>query len=72
MLATYDDAMREHQFNEGCENRDCAWILTPYDVWIKNPFYEGPPARHPQDDRDGDDECEIGSATVCNDEDIPF
>ncbi len=51
MLATYEDAMREHQFNEGRENPEQAWILTPYDVWMKNPFYVGEPRPHPEEER---------------------
>ena len=27
-----------------------AWILTPFDTWEKNPYYVGPPVRHPEDD----------------------
>lgn len=50
-LATYDDAMREFAANVGRDHPDRAWILTDYDVWIRNPFYNGPPnPRHPEDD----------------------
>ena len=48
--ATYDDAMREHAWNVGRERPDVEWILTPYDVWKKNPFYEGVPGPHPDFD----------------------
>ena len=36
-----------------------AWVLTPYDTWERNPYYQGPPVRHPEDDQDayGDDEA---------------
>ena len=47
--ATYDDAMREHARNVGRERPDVEWILTPYDVWKKNPFYKGVPGPHPDD-----------------------
>lgn len=50
MLASYDDAMREYADNVGRECADREWILTNYDVWMKNPYYIGPPGRHPEDD----------------------
>jgi hypothetical protein len=31
---------------------DRAWILSDRDVWYPNPFYSGPPVRHPEDDSD--------------------
>lgn len=31
---------------------DRAWLLSPRDVWYPNPYYKGPPVRHPEDDRD--------------------
>lgn len=34
----------------GMENPDRQWILTDYDVWEKNPFYNGPEQQHPEDD----------------------
>lgn len=49
-LATEADAMREYAENVGREQLDRAWILTDYDVWVRNPFYQGPPVRHPEDD----------------------
>ncbi len=48
MLATDSDAMYEYARNVGRENPDSPWILDPRDVWIKNPFYQGPPAPHPE------------------------
>lgn len=48
-LATSTDAVREYAENVGRENRDRAWILSPYDTWERNPFYEGPPQPHPED-----------------------
>ena len=52
VLAKPSDAMREYADNVGRENRDCAWILTPYDTWKRNPFYTGPEVPHPEDDVD--------------------
>jgi hypothetical protein len=34
----------------GEEDPKSAWILTPYDIWMKNPHYSGPPVPHPEDD----------------------
>lgn len=36
----------------GKERLDCAWILSDRDVWYPNPFYQGPPVKHPEDDSD--------------------
>lgn len=39
---------------EACEigfmRQDLAWISTDRDVWHKNPYYVGPPVKHPEDD----------------------
>jgi hypothetical protein len=37
------DAVGEHR-------PDHEWILTNYDVWVKNPHYKGEPGPHPEDD----------------------
>lgn len=29
---------------------DVEWVLTPFDVWVKNPAYSGPIGPHPEDD----------------------
>jgi len=49
------DAAREYAMNVGRENPQRAWILTPYDSWEPNPFYSGPPVRHPEDDPEPDE-----------------
>jgi hypothetical protein len=46
-LATAADACTEYAFNAGRDRRDVCWILTSYDTWVANPFYEGPPQPHP-------------------------
>lgn len=53
-LATPVEAMREYAANIGDDPRyiERAWILTDYDVWVKNPHYAGPPQPHPEDDAD--------------------
>ena len=49
-LATYDDAMAEYARNMGDQRADQQWLLSDYDVWVKNPHYVGPPQPHPEDD----------------------
>ena len=51
-LATPADAMREFAYAVGPECADRAWLLTDYDVWVRNPAYTGPDVRHPEDDYD--------------------
>lgn len=58
-LATPDDAMREYAHNVGLDRHRAGheakpWILTPFDVWMKNPFYTGPAVPHPEDYQDED------------------
>lgn len=47
MLASHDDAMREYAWNAGRDRPDLGWILTPYDVWMPNPFFVGEHKAHP-------------------------
>ncbi len=46
-------ALEQYGAVYGAEAPDRAWILTPYDTWEPNPYYRGPPARHPEEDADG-------------------
>ena len=55
-LATPHDAMLEYASEVGYERPDSAWILTPYDVWVANPFYSGPEVPHPESDYQSDEE----------------
>ena len=50
-VATPRDAMREFAATVGSEDRyrNEQWILTDYDVWVKNPYYRGPDQAHPDD-----------------------
>lgn len=54
--ATHGDAMREYAENVGHElackgNSRSAWILTPFDVWQRNPYWDGTGSgRHPESD----------------------
>ncbi len=43
------DACREYALNFGAENPERAWVLTDFDVWMSNPFYQGPAVPHPED-----------------------
>ena len=49
MLATESEAEQEWVIVVGAQNTDQAWILSPRDVWYKNPFYLGPRRNHPED-----------------------
>lgn len=51
-MASPSDALREYGSNAGMDNPDRPWILTPWDVWVRNPSYVGPPAPHPEEDWD--------------------
>ncbi len=48
-MASRMDACREYAINAGRDREDSAWILTDFDVWMANPFYNGPPVPHPED-----------------------
>lgn len=32
----------------GEDREEQAWILSPFDVWVKNPHYQGAPVPHPE------------------------
>jgi len=49
VMSYYDDAVREYVWEHGRENKDHAWILSPFDSWHPNPFYTGPAEPHPED-----------------------
>ncbi len=45
------DECRNYVRHEGSQNRDKAWILSPFDTWEANPYYNGPAnPGHPEDD----------------------
>jgi len=52
-------AVREYVSIVGQSHTDCQWILSPYDSWEKNPCYNGPDQRHPEEDSYYDDEEEV-------------
>ena len=49
-FATPADAMREYAANVGVDRPEVEWLLTDYDVWVRNPFYTGPPGPYPEDE----------------------
>jgi hypothetical protein len=80
------EGMLEQQYIFGVENPDRQWILTDWDVWVKNPYYYGPAQQHPEADTPYDvweeeqrwhAECNeklpAPPAEIClPDDDIPF
>ena len=51
-LATPAEAIAEWAHNVGIDCQDRAWLIHDWDVWVKNPWYQGPPVKHPEDDSD--------------------
>ena len=49
-VATNEEAMMEMAHTIGSLHPDRAWLLDDRDVWVANPFYSGPPTRHPEED----------------------
>lgn len=49
-LATYGEAFKEYARNAGEETPNEEWILTPWDTWERNPWYQGKPGLHPEED----------------------
>lgn len=77
-LATPSEAVAEFGRNAGMDRPDRAWLLHDWDVWVKNPFYVGPPVPHPESDYGDDDSADVeprparpGRAGEMDDE-IPF
>jgi hypothetical protein len=71
-LATPADALREFAANAGRENPDWAWLLHDWDVWVANPFYQGPPVRHPEDDDGFGETSPMTPAPEFEEDNIPF
>lgn len=69
MIATEYEAEREFAYNVGMDNPNRPWILSDRDVWYRNPFYSGPPVRHPDDESHYDSNEEV---QVIPEDDIPF
>ena len=56
----------------GEEDPQSAWILTPYDIWMKNPHYRGAPVPHPEDDSFHDQEEGKSKTVEPDDLEDPF
>ena len=51
LTTTRQEAHKEMIQIYGGEKPDHEWILTDYDVWVKNPYFTGVPTNeHPEDD----------------------
>lgn len=85
MPATPMDAVREWVAVVGANHPNRAWLCHDYDVWVANPYYVGPPVRHPEDDSEDHDTfegygeaglTELGEALASQHEerhdDVPF
>jgi hypothetical protein len=71
--ASEEEADREYANNVGHENANYAWILSPRDVWYKNPWYYGPPEPHPENGYD--EACDLVEGNQSADalyDDIPW
>jgi hypothetical protein len=49
-VATPAQADREYARNAGRDHPELAWICSNRDCWHPNPFYQGEPQPHPEDD----------------------
>ena len=47
-------AVRQHTSAYGEERPEQEYLLSPFDTWEKNPWYQGEPGPHPEDE----DACE--------------
>lgn len=46
---TGSEALREFGNNCGYDNPDTEWLLSDWDVWVRNPYYSGPRGPHPEE-----------------------
>jgi hypothetical protein len=60
--ATPSEAVAEFGRNAGMDNPDRAWLLHDWDVWVRNPYYQGPPVPHPESDEGYNDDGEPAEA----------
>lgn len=48
--ATMRDLLGDWARSVGDERPEVAWLLSDLDVWVRNPYYRGPAAPHPECD----------------------
>ena len=49
-IATGSESLAEFAHNAGMDHPDQCWLLDSRDVWVRNPFFNGPDEPHPEDD----------------------
>ena len=49
-IATGTESLAEFAHNVGMDNPDQCWLLDSRDIWVRNPFYNGPDQPHPEND----------------------
>ena len=49
-MSTQGEAYREYVRHLGEDRPNQCWVLTVWDTWERNPFYNGPDQPHPEDD----------------------
>lgn len=80
--ATEAEADREYADNVGADRPECAWVLSDRDVWYRNPYYQGPAVRHPEEEDYGDGVlvdpdvaaagAELAAVMAATNDDMPF
>ena len=59
------EALHQYAAAHGEDRPDQAWILSPFDTWESNPFYNGPAgAPHPEDEAACEEWCVVGQHAV--------
>ena len=54
---TAADLVRDEVTWLGSRNPAKAWLLSNYDTWERNPYYDGPEVPHPEADDEPGEEC---------------
>ncbi len=55
-MSYIEEAVREWKFAVGRECPNECWLLSDYDTWERNPFYQGHEQPHPEYDHEYDEE----------------
>lgn len=67
---TFNEEQSEWAWRTGEKNPERCWLLSGYDVWVKNPHYQGVEQRHPEDDS-GLDDTDVMLAINEDEHDVP-